>query len=221
MARFCTECGEALTKPMTRCPRCGSAVVSPMGEESSLILKATILLAVVIILSTIFTWYSLHINIDGGGTMDAAANLITRILPGYSGISTTYGLITFALALVIIVASVCRRRVVILGAAIGCVITAIVAMSATPDFLALNAVTEGEGVSLTETLNSPLGQAMMGQSSALQEVAMAIEVGASFVVVDISYGLYMMLIASIATVVIALYDIILALRTTKSNKIEA
>ena len=221
MARFCTECGEALTEPMARCPRCGSAVVSRTSEESTMIRKTTILLAVVIILTTMLAWYSLHLNIDGGGTMDAAANLLTRILPGYSGISTTYGLVTFALALVIIVASVSRRRVVVLAAAVGCFATAIVAMSATPDFLALNDVAAGDSASLTETLNSPLGQAMMGDSSALQQTAMAIEVGASFVVVDISYGLYMMLIASVATVAVALYDIILTLRRTKSNNIEA
>lgn len=221
MARFCTECGEALTEPMARCTRCGSAVVSRTSEESTMIRKTTILLAVVIILTTMLAWYSLHLNIDGGGTMDAAANLLTRILPGYSGISTTYGLVTFALALVIIVASVSRRRVVVLAAAVGCFATAIVAMSAAPDFLALNDVAAGDSASLTETLNSPLGQAMMGDSSALQQAAMAIEVGASFVVVDISYGLYMMLIASVATVAVALYDIILTLRRTKSNNIEA
>ncbi|MBQ8492909.1 MAG: zinc ribbon domain-containing protein [Alistipes sp.] len=222
MARFCTECGEALTEPMMRCPRCGSAIVCREGNEASMVRNATILLSTIIVLTTMFAWYSMHLNIDGGGAMDAAANIITRILPGYSGISTVYGRVTFALALVIIVAAVCRRRVVAFVAALGCVVTAIVAMVAMPDFLSLNAVSEGDGATITDMLNGPMGYMTDGGSDSLREVAMAIEVGSSFVVVDICYGLYMMLVASVATTAVTLYDVVrMLLSRRKDNKTEA
>lgn len=207
MARYCTECGEALTEPMRRCPRCGADVVVRPAEEDGIIRKLMIFLAVLMVVTTLFAWYSVHLSIDGGGSVDAAANFLTRILPGYSGVSTPYGIATFALALVLILASVARRRVITLITTLLAVALAVVAMIATPDFIALNEVQPADGVTLAETLEGPFGEVMADERNTLRKLSTAIEMASSYVVVDLSYGLYMMLLTSITAFMLALYDL--------------
>lgn len=210
MALFCSECGAGLTERMRRCPRCGADILraEPHKMAASVLPSIIIGMGIALGIGTLLEWYGISLNIDGGGGLDALANTFTRIFPGYSGISTTYGVVCFGMALAMVVCAACRMPRLTFVAAIGCVAVTTIAIIGRPDFMELNSSHVSSGNSVTELLDGPLPLSDIIDVSALRSASDLVEVGASYINIEIGYGLKIALMASVAAAIMALVDII-------------
>lgn len=211
MALFCSECGKPLTERMTRCPQCGAEVLRPAKPEESYmsLTSVTAGMGVVIAICTLFRWYGMSLNIDGGGGLDAIANLFTGIIPGYSGISTTYGMICLGLTLGVVIFAMCRLRLLTLLMSLCCVGLTTIAITQRPDFMELNETHTSNSSSIVELFDGPVPIVENVDGGLLRSVSNIAESATEYVNIEIGYGLKIALMASIATALLALADLIL------------
>lgn len=217
MAQFCSECGGRVTERMLRCPQCGAEILGHKGEAPAYIpvysmptathrslSSFTIGAGIAMCISTIFSWYGISFNIDGGGGLDAMMGMFTSILPGHPGISTIYGMICFAMAVALIVSAACKSRLITMLIAIGCLVVTVVAILDTPSFAELIERETSGGPSLIESLSG--GPIPMFDDSHMRTAGNIVEAGSQYVNVEIGYGLYIALMSSIAAAILALVD---------------
>lgn len=220
MALFCSECGKPLTERMKRCPQCGAEVLYPTCRDESYTSLTSIIagMGVVIALCTLFRWYGMSLNIDGGGGLDAIANLFTGIIPGYSGISTTFGMICLALTLGVVIFALCRLRILTLLMSLSCVGLTTIAITQRPDFMELNETHTSNNSSIVELFDGPMPIVEDVDGTLLRSISNIAESATEYVNIEIGYGLKIALMASIATTLLALADLILYSRYNSKRK---
>lgn len=206
MARFCSECGQSTTDLMRKCPRCGAPLMSETQDGNPMVRIAIIITAMFIMLSTLIGWYNLHISIDGG-VMDAMVGLATRIIPGFSGISTTYGIVIFALALTMIITTICHRRMLTAVAAVACAVVGTMAIVSPPDVMTLCSNDADSSKQLMEIFDGPMESLSPMNNKAMLPYTTIFEVITDYMVVGIGNGLKIMLILIYSSMVLSLIDL--------------
>lgn len=219
MARFCSECGENLTTDMSRCPRCGAKIYGREQVASRVVRRTIIGAGLLIILGTLGDWYYLSLNVGGSGGLGTLLGGVMSMLPAYTGLSTLYGMICCALALLMIIFAACHNKIFTLFGALSCVIITAVAINFAPEVTSFGAETHSDKESIVDLLNSPL-LALMGDSGeSLKQLTTAIEMLPNYMVVNIGDGLRMAFMASIAALLLAMFDALSAhLIHRKDNK---
>lgn len=218
MAKFCSECGEPTTELMRRCPRCGATLMACAKDCNAMVRIAIICMSVFIMLSTMFSWYSMHLSIDGG-VMDAVVGVLMRIVPGFSGIGTTYGLAIFGLAVAMIIFAVCRNRWLTAVAAVGCVVVGMLALLSPPDIADLwqSGGTEG-GRHLNELFEGPMASLSPMNTPEMSTYKRLIGLLPDYITVEVGHGVKVMLILVYATAALSIYDLVSSMRRDRCNK---
>lgn len=206
MARFCSECGQNTTDLMRKCPRCAAPLMSDTQDGNPMVRIAIIVIAMFIMLSTLLGWYNIHISIDGG-VMDAMVGLATRIIPGFAGISTTYGIVIFALALTMIITTICHRRGLTAIAAIACAVVGTMAIVSPPEVLTLCSNDADSSKQLMDIFDGPMESLSPMNNTAMQPYATIFEVITDYMVVGIGNGLKIMMILIYSSMVLSLIDL--------------
>lgn len=201
MAKFCSECGESTTELMRRCPRCGAELMCSSKRSGSMVRFAIIGIGVAIIISTFLNWYSLHLRIDGG-MLDAVVGSLSRLFSGYSGISTTYGLVAFGMALAMIIFAVCRSKILTVVAAVGCVVVGMLALLSPPELSDLMQTTTSEGDKVMDLFEGP-----MTGLSPMDTLTTAFDVIKSCTAVEVLHGVKIMVILAYAAAALSIYDV--------------
>lgn len=207
MAKFCSECGEATTELMRRCPRCGATLMQSSNEGGMLVRCGIMLLGLFIALSTFMSWYSIHLSIDGG-VVDIMVRSVSRFIPGYSGISTLNGIIIFVLAIVMIVCAMCRNRYMVFWVSFACVIVAMLSVVNPPSVSTLLDVESvSTGHNLMENFDGALkGVSPLGSAN-IESMQVLFDVARDYMSVELCHGVKIMLILSCAALVLAIYDV--------------
>lgn len=210
MAKFCSECGESTTELMRRCPRCGAELMCGSKRDGMLVRIAIICIGVAIIMSTFLGWYSLRLSIDGG-IMDAIVGAMTRLVAGFSGISTTYGLLAFGMALAMIIFAVCRNKILTLVAAIGCVVVGVMALTTPPEVADLWQTTAQDGDKLMDIFDGPMkGLSPMNRPN-MVFYSTVCDVITDYISVEVRHGVKIMLILACAAATLSVYDVVRSL----------
>lgn len=216
MAKFCSECGQSTTELMRRCPRCEAPLMSS-NRENSMVRIAIIIIGSFILLSTLLSWYTLSISLDGG-VLDTVAGFASRIIPGYSGISTRYGIVIFALSLTMIITAVCKERVLTLIAACACAAVGTMALLSPPD-LAMLCSNGGDDVASSKQLLSILdGPLSSIKSGTIQSYTTILEIVMKSIVVEIGSGLKIMLILVYSATILSIIDLVKAIMLKRATK---
>ena len=206
MAKFCSECGESTTELMRRCPKCGAELLCSTKSDGTLTRIAIICIGVAIIMSTFLGWYSLRLSIDGG-VMDVIVNSVTPLVAGYSGISTTYGLVIFGMALAMIIFAICRNRWLTAMAAIGCVVVGVMALVSPPELADLWQKPTTDGAKLMDIFDGPMQGLSPMNSPKLMPLTMIFEVITDYITVEVRHGVKIMLILACAAATLSIYDV--------------
>lgn len=209
MAKFCSECGANTTDLMRQCPRCGAPLMNSSQRGTALVRGAIIAIGTLIIFSTFLGWYNIKICIDSG-ILDAIAAPVTRTLFSYSGISTTYGITIFSIALAMIVLCVCRSRYLTALAAAGCVVVGIMAIVTPPEVAELMGQEGVQGRNLMENFTGPLQGMSPLSSPKMASWSIIFEVISDYMSVELLHGIKIMLILSCAAFALSIYDIVRA-----------
>lgn len=215
MARFCSECGETTTELMRRCPRCEAPLMSS-NRENSMVRIAIIIIGSFILLSTLLSWYTLSISLDGG-VLDSVADFATRIIPGYSGISTKYGIVIFALSLTMIITALCKERVLTVIAACACAIVGTKALISPPD-LAMLCNNGGDDVESSKQLLNIFDGPLSYMSGKIQSYTTIVKIIMQSVVVEIGSGLKIMLILVYSVTILSIIDLVKSVKLKRSMK---
>lgn len=215
MARFCSECGETTTELMRRCPRCEAPLMSS-NRENSMVRIAIIIIGSFILLSTLLSWYTLSISLDGG-VLDSVADFATRIIPGYSGISTKYGIVIFALSLTMIITALCKERVLTVIAACACAIVGTKALISPPD-LAMLCNNGGDDVESSKQLLDIFDGPLSYMSGKIQSYTTIVKIIMQSVVVEIGSGLKIMLILVYSATILSIIDLVKSVKLKRSMK---
>ena len=215
MARFCSECGETTTELMRRCPRCEAPLMSS-NRENSMVRIAIIIIGSFILLSTLLSWYTLSISLDGG-VLDSVADFATRIIPGYSGISTKYGIVIFALSLTMIITALCKERVLTVIAACACAIVGTKALISPPD-LAMLCNNGGDDVESSKQLLNIFDGPLSYMSGKIQSYTTIVKIIMQSVVVEIGSGLKIMLILVYSATILSIIDLVKSVKLKRSTK---
>lgn len=215
MARFCSECGETTTELMRRCPRCEAPLMCN-NRENSMVRIAIIIIGSFILLSTLLSWYTLSISLDGG-VLDSVADFATRIIPGYSGISTKYGIVIFALSLTMIITALCKERVLTVIAACACAIVGTKALISPPD-LAMLCNNGGDDVESSKQLLNIFDGPLSYMSGKIQSYTTIVKIIMQSVVVEIGSGLKIMLILVYSATILSIIDLVKSVKLKRSTK---
>ena len=157
-------------------------------------------------MSTFLGWYSLRLSIDGG-VMDVIVNSATRLVAGYSGISTTYGLVIFGMALAMIIFAICRNRWLTAMAAIGCVVVGIMALVSPPELADLWQKPTTDGAKLMDIFDGPMQGLSPMNSPKLMPLTMIFEVITDYITVEVRHGVKIVLILACAAATLSIYDV--------------
>ena len=211
MAKFCSECGTNTTELMRKCPNCGAKLMYSQHSANAMVRTAIIVVAIFTLMSTLLSWYNLRLSIDGG-VLDAMAGIVTRIIPGFSGISTTYGITIFALALVMIITTICHKRWLTAIAACTCAVVGTMALLSPPEVVTLCNNNAESGKHLTDLFNGPLSSISPLKSGSLLTYTTILEVVTDYITVEIGNGLKIMLMLVYSAMILSIIDVVQEIR---------
>jgi hypothetical protein len=186
------------------------------NRENSMVRIAIIIIGSLILLSTLLSWYTLSISLDGG-VLDSVADFATRIIPGYSGISTKYGIIIFALSLTMIITALCKERVLTVIAACACAIVGTKALISPPD-LAMLCNNGGDDVESSKQLLNIFDGPLSYMSGKIQSYTTIVKIIMQSVVVEIGSGLKIMLILVYSATILSIIDLVKSVKLKRSTK---
>lgn len=207
MAKFCSECGQSTTELMRRCPHCGAPLMCATSQGNSMVRMAITIIGIFTLLSTLLSWYNLHLNIDGG-VLDAMAGMVTRIIPGFSGISTTYGITVFALALAMIITTICRQRWLTAITATACAVVGTMALLSPPDAATLCSSNAESSKNMMELFDGPMSAFSPLNSDTMLTYTTLLEVITDYITVEIGHGLKIMLMLVYSAAILSIIDLV-------------
>jgi hypothetical protein len=177
-----------------------------MSSSGGVAMRGVIIaIGVLIILSTFFGWYNVRVSIDGG-IIDTITYSISRHLLGSSGIATTYGLVMFGMALMMIISAACGSRYITAVAAVGCAVVGVMSVLCPPEVSVLLHSGSAEGGNLMDNFTGVLSGFLEGPQIA--SLRLLWEVAQDYARVELSHGVIVALMLSLAAVAISLLDIV-------------